>query len=75
MLDFQEEGRVETLLGTINFLDIRMKKIGTDKVLRNCLVRYTKGRGEITMKDIVGNRTHHLYPLAQSQDLLGWESL
>ena len=24
------------------------------------------------MKDIVGNRTHRLYPLAQSQDLIGW---
>ena len=24
------------------------------------------------MKDIVGNRTHHLYPPAQSQDLIGW---
>ena len=24
------------------------------------------------MKDIVGNRTHRLYPLTQSQDLIGW---
>ena len=24
------------------------------------------------MKDIVGNRTHRLYPLAHSQDLIGW---
>ena len=24
------------------------------------------------MKDIVGNITHRLYPLAQSQDLIGW---
>ena len=24
------------------------------------------------MKDIVGNKTHCLYPLAQSQDLIGW---
>ena len=24
------------------------------------------------MKDIVGNRTNRLYPLAQSQDLIGW---
>ena len=24
------------------------------------------------MKNIVGNRTHRLYPLAQSQDLIGW---
>ena len=49
-----------------------MKKIGTDEGLRNCLVRYAKGRGAITMRDIVGNRTHRLYPLAQSQDLIGW---
>ena len=49
-----------------------MKKIGTDKELRNFLVRYAKGRGEITMKGIVGNRTHRLYPLAQSQYLIGW---
>ena len=66
------EGRVETLLGTIDFLDIWMKKIGIDEGLQNCLVRYAKGRGAITMKDIVVNRTHFLYPLAQSQDLIGW---
>ena len=54
MLECQEEGRVETLLRTIDFLDSWMKKIGTDKGLRNCLVRYKKGRGEITMKDFVG---------------------
>ena len=55
-----------------------MKKIGLDEGLRNCLVRYAKGRGAITMNYIVGNRTHHLYPLAQSQDLIGciwWEGM
>ena len=72
VLEFQEEGRVETLLGTIDFLDICMKKIGTDEGLQNCLVRYAKGRGKITMKDIVGNISHRLYSLAQSQDLIGW---
>ena len=72
VLECPEEGRVETLLGTIDFLGIWMKKIGTYKGLRNFLVRYAKGRGAITMKDIVGNRTHRLYPLAQSQDLIGW---
>ena len=59
------------MLGTIDFLDIRMKKIGTDEGLRNCLVRHAKGRGAIPMKDIVGNRTHRLYPLAQSKELIG----
>ena len=72
VIECQEEGRVETLLGTIDFLDIWMKKIGTNKGLWNSLVRYAKGRGAITMKDIVGDRTHSLYPLAQSQDLIGW---
>ena len=24
------------------------------------------------MKDVMGNKTHRLYPLAQSQDLIGW---
>ena len=71
VLECQEEGRIETLLGTIDFLDIWMKNIGTDEGLRNFLVRYAKGRGEIKMKDIVGTRTHSLYPLAQSQDLIG----
>ena len=36
------------------------------------MVRYAKGMGAIKMKDIVGNRTHHLYLLAQSQELIGW---
>ena len=49
-----------------------MKKIGTEKGLRNCLGRYSTGRGAITMKDIVGNRTQSMYPLTQSQDLIGW---
>ena len=49
-----------------------MKKIGTNKELRNFLVRYAKVRGAITMKDIMGNITHSLYPRAQSQDLIGW---
>ena len=72
VLECPEEGRVETLLCTIDFLDSWMKNIGTDKRLRNCLLRYAKGRGAITMKDIVGNRTHCLHPLKQSQDLIGW---
>ena len=58
--------------GKIDFLDSWMKKIGTDKGLRNYLVHYAKERGAITTKDIMGNRTHRLYPLAQSQDLIGW---
>ena len=66
VLECPEEGRVETLLVTIDFLDSWMKKRGIDKGLQNFLVRYAKGRGSITMKDIVGNRTHCLYPLAQS---------
>ena len=36
-------------------------------------MRYAKGRVAITMKDIMGNRTHRLYPLTQSQDLIGWK--
>ena len=72
VLECQEEGRVETFLGVIYCLDIWMKKIGTDKGLRNGLVRYAKGRGEFTMKDIVGNRTYFLYPQSQSQELIGW---
>ena len=63
---------VETLLGTIDFLDSWTKKIGTDKGLQNCLVGYSKGRGGITTKDTVGNKIHRLYPLVQSQDLIGW---
>ena len=60
VLECQEEGRVETLLGTIDFLDIWMKKVGTDEGLRNCLVRYAKRKGAIKMKDIVGKRTYRL---------------
>ena len=48
-----------------------MKNIGTYKGLRNCLVRYAKVRGAIKMKDIVGNRTHRLNQLAQSQEIIG----
>ena len=60
------------MLGTIDVLDRWMKKIGTNKGLNNCLVRYAKVRGAITMKDIVGNITHSLYSLVKSQDLIGW---
>ena len=43
-----------------------------DEGLWNCLVCYAKGRGAITMKDIVGNRNHRLCIIAQSQDHIGW---
>ena len=42
VLECPEEGRFETLLGTIDFLDSWMKKKGTDTGLWNCLVRYAK---------------------------------
>ena len=60
VLHCPEEWRVDTLLCTINFLDRWMKKIGTDKGLRNCMVRYAKGRGAITMKDIFRSSNHRL---------------
>ena len=72
VLHFPVEGRVDTLLSTIDFLYSRMKKISTDKGLRNFLVHYAKWRGAITIKDIVGNRNHHMCIIAQSQDHIGW---
>ena len=72
VLYFPEEGRVDTLLGTIGFLDSWMKNIGTDKGLRDFLVRYAKWGLAITTKDIVSSRNHRLYPLTQSQNHIGW---
>ena len=35
-------------------------------------MRYAKGRGVITTKEIVDNITNCMYPLTQSQDLIVW---
>ena len=64
-------GGLTHCLGKIDFLDSWMKKTVTDKGLLNCVVCYAKGGGAITLKDIVGNRDHRVYPLAQSQGHIG----
>ena len=40
--------------------------------MRNFLVRYAKGRGDIKMKDISGKSNYRLCPFAQSQYHISW---
>ena len=45
VLHCKEEGRVAVLNCTIYLLDSWLKKVGTNNLLRQCLVKYAKMRG------------------------------
>ena len=49
-----EAGRVDTLLKSIQLVNVWLKKVGTDAKLRQCLVRFARGRGNVLMEDIAG---------------------
>ena len=72
MLLCPESGRVDTFQHTIGLLNSWLKKVGTDHYLRKCLVRYAKGRGNKTTKEIMDRLNPSFYRFAISQDKIGW---
>ena len=49
-----------------------LKKVGTDAKLRQCLVRFARGRGNLLMEDIAGPLGERYQQLGCSQDVIGW---
>ena len=71
ILTCEEEGRVDVLHRSIDLLDKWLRDNGTDRMLRQFIVRYAHGRGGQTMHDIVGFK-QEFRRLAASVDCIGW---
>ena len=73
VLPYNKEGRVDARQQTIAPLDEWLKDVGMDTGSRQCLVRYLRGRGRITMEEIVWGTHSWLLIFARSQDIMGWQ--
>ena len=72
VLHCREAGRVDALLKSIQLVNVWMKKVGTDPRLRQCLIRFARGRGVTYMEDIAGPLGDRYMQLGRSQDEIGW---
>jgi hypothetical protein len=72
VLHCKEAGRVDALKRSIGWLDDWLKKVGTEPSLRRALVRYAKGRGSLTMGEIVSGEGAGFREMGSSQDDIGW---
>ena len=68
MLHCEEAGRLDTLHRSIDWLDNWLKEAGTDPSLREGLVEYARGRGEVTMEDITSGWSPGFCEMGRSQD-------
>ena len=72
VLKCREAGRVEALGLTIDGLSRWLQEKHTDPVLRDCLVRYARGRDGISMEYICYGKDERYQRFALSQDRIGW---
>lgn len=72
ILECDEEGRVEALMLTIDMLELWLQQESTDPGLADCIVRYARGRGGVTMEEICSGKDDKYYHFAVSQDKIGW---
>ena len=72
VLSYNEAGRVDSLYQYINILDKWIKKVCTHTQLCKYILQYDKGRGGISMADVLHNTGSRYSKLAVSQDLIGW---
>ena len=49
-----------------------MKKVGTFNLLRQCIIEYAIGRGEVSMGHVVIRKSARFHELGQSVDRVGW---
>ena len=68
ILHCKEEGKVAALNYTIDLLDIRLKKVGTNNYRRQCLVKYAKMRDGGSMTHVAWGKGAQFEKLAQSMD-------
>ena len=72
LLFCNESGQVDALYQSINLLDEWLKKVGTHTQLRQYIIQYAKGRGGISMTDVLHGTDSQYSKLAVSQELIGW---
>jgi hypothetical protein len=66
-------GRVPTLMKSIDILKHWFTKVGTDLELLNCIVKFAKGQGGITMTDICRDKAQQHYRLmATDENDIAW---
>ena len=68
----KREGRVKTLLETIQILDDWMKSVGTLDTLRRYLIKYARRRGNETMSQMTWDESSMFHRLAKLTDQIGW---
>ena len=68
----EEVGRVDALMQTIDSLQQWLEKMDTDPVLADCLVKFARGRGGISMQSICSEENAQFRAMARSQDAIGW---
>ena len=70
VLSCNEAGRVVALYQSINILDKWLNKVGTHTHLRKYILQYAKGRGGISMTDVLYGTGRQNSKLAVLQDLI-----
>jgi hypothetical protein len=65
-------GRVEALMILISLMNDWMEEVETDPVLRRCIVRYAKGRGNRSMLEICWGEGEPYERMASAQDSIRW---
>ena len=72
VLSCNEAGQVDALYQSINLLDKWLKKVGMHTKLHKYILQYAKGKGGISMTDVLHGTKSQYIKLAVSQDLIGW---
>jgi hypothetical protein len=65
-------GRVDVLMKSINLLACWLTEVDSDPNLRDCIVDFAKGCGEVTMSYICLGMDTRYRLMAQDQDAIGW---
>ena len=67
-----DEGRVDTLMKSVDLLASWMMEANTDPNLRECIVDYAKGRGTVSMSELCHDKDTRFRQMAANQDKIGW---
>ena len=65
-------GRVEALQQSIQLLDEWMTEVGTDTILRDCIIEYASGRGGKLMTSITWGLPPPYQRMSNAVDTIGW---
>ena len=68
ILHCKEAGRVEALRWSIDWIEDRLKEVGTEPSLRATLVEYAQGRGDTRIEDVTWGTGPGFREMGRSQD-------